>query len=92
MAPVALWGQRLNRRAPHEPLQRLGRGRRMFLARMDDGEDLYWKTEAVYTLVVLRLLRECGLQEAALPNRDNSEPMRRLAGRLADQADRSGGG
>ena len=57
-----------------------------------DGEDLYWKTEAVYTLVVLRLLRECGLQEAALPNRDNSEPMRRLAGRLADQADRSGGG
>ena len=57
-----------------------------------DGEDLYWKTELVYTLVVLRLLRECGLQEAALPNRDNSEPMRRLAGRLADQADRSGGG
>ena len=57
-----------------------------------DGEDLYWKTELVYTLVVLRLLRECGLQEAALPNRDNSEPMRRLAGRLANQADRSGGG
>ena len=55
-----------------------------------DGEDLYWKTEAVYTLVVLRLLRECGLQKAALPNRDNSEPMRRLAGRLADQADRAG--
>ena len=57
-----------------------------------DGEDLYWKTELVYTLVVLRLLRECGLQEAALPNRDNSEPMRRLARRLTDQADRSGGG
>ena len=55
-----------------------------------DGEDLYWKTEAVCTLVVLRLLRECGLQEAALPNRDNSEPMGRLAGRLADKADRSG--
>ena len=61
-------------------------------ARDPDGEDLYWKTELVYTLVVLRLLRECGLQAAALPNRDNSEPMRRLAGRLADQADRSGGG
>ena len=57
-----------------------------------DGEDLYWKTELVYTLVVLRLLRECGLQEATLPNRDSSEPMRRLAGSLADQADRSGGG
>ena len=55
-----------------------------------DGKDLYWKTEAVYTLVVLRLLRECGLHEAALPNRDNSEPMGRLAGRLADQAGRSG--
>ncbi len=46
-----------------------------------DGEDLYWTTELVYTLVVLRLLRECGLPEAALPSRDNSEPMRRLAGR-----------
>ena len=57
-----------------------------------DGEDLYWKTELVYTLVVLRLLRECGLQEAALPNLDNCEPMRRLASRLADEADRSGGG
>ena len=57
-----------------------------------DGEDLYWKTELVYTLVVLRLLRECGLQEAALPNVDNCEPMRRLASGLADQADHSGGG
>ena len=57
-----------------------------------DGEDLYWKTQLVYTLVVLRLLRECGLQEAALPNRNNSEPMRRLAARLADHAGRSGGG
>ena len=53
-----------------------------------DGEDLYWQAELVYTLVVLRLLRECGLQGAALPNRDNSEPIRRLA----DQADRSGSG
>lgn len=52
-----------------------------------DGEDLYWKTELVYTLVVLRLLCECGLEEAALPNLDNCEPMRRLA----DHADRSGG-
>ena len=51
-----------------------------------DGEDLYWKTEAVCMLVVLRLLSECGLQEAALPNRHNSELMRRLA----DEADRSG--
>lgn len=55
-----------------------------------DGEDLYWKTEAVCTLVVLRLLHECGLQGAALPNRDNSKPMGRLAGRLADRVDRSG--
>lgn len=51
-----------------------------------DGEDLYWQTELVYTLIVLRLLRACGLQEGALPNRDNSEPIKRLAGRLADQA------
>ena len=56
-----------------------------------DGEDLYWQTELVYTLVVLRLLVECELEEAALPSCDNSEPMRRLAGGLADQADRSGG-
>lgn len=55
-----------------------------------DGEDLYWKTELVYTLVVLRLLRECGLPEAALPNRDNCEPMRRLANRRAYQNRRSG--
>ena len=56
-----------------------------------DGEDLHWKTELVYTLVVLRLLHECGLQEADLPNCGNCEPMRNLAARLADQAARSGG-
>ena len=56
-----------------------------------DGEDLYWKTELVYTLVVLRLLRECGLQEAALPNRASSEPMMNLAARLANREAPSGG-
>ena len=45
-------------------------------------EYLFWLTGSVYILVVLCLLRECGLPESALPNDDNCKWMRTLAAKF----------
>ena len=47
-----------------------------------DEELTLWLTESIYILVVLCLLRECGLSESVLPNDQNYRWMRRLAGKL----------